>query len=103
MLEKQIEARLKKELEKRGALVFKFVSPGQAGVPDRLVVLPDGQCVFVELKQENGRLRKLQEWQIQRLRDSNARVAIVRGLQDVLLLVDALFPTHNMGGDDNAV
>jgi hypothetical protein len=34
----------------RGARTFKWVSPGQAGVPDRVVVWPGGRVSFVELK-----------------------------------------------------
>lgn len=40
MREKEIEAKLKKEVEKVGGLALKFISPGVAGVPDRIVLLP---------------------------------------------------------------
>ena len=92
MLEKRIEARLKTALQARGALVFKFVSPGQAGVPDRLAVLPDGRVVFIELKQAKGRLERLQRWQIERLARHNAMVYVVRGCEDVDALLRRLVP-----------
>ena len=41
-----------------GCLYYKFVSPGNAGVPDRLLVLPDGRVWFVELKDAAGRLSR---------------------------------------------
>ena len=47
MLEKELEKKFKYQIEKRGAMVLKFVSPGKAGVPDRLVLLPYGRAVFV--------------------------------------------------------
>mgnify|MGYP001603998362 CR=1 FL=1 len=50
MRESGIEKRLKKEIEKIGGKALKFVSPGVIGVPDRIVLLPHGKIIFVELK-----------------------------------------------------
>jgi len=60
MLEKQIEARLKREIKKAGGLALKFISPGTGGVPDRIVLLPGKEVVFVELKGPGKSLRPLQ-------------------------------------------
>ena len=43
MLEKRIETAFVKATHQRGGLCLKFVSPSMAGVPDRLVLLPDGK------------------------------------------------------------
>ena len=50
LLEKQIEARLRKRVNEMGGLFYKFVSPGNDGVPDRIAVLPGGRVWFIELK-----------------------------------------------------
>ena len=50
MRETAIEAYLRDEIKKLGGKAYKFVSPGNRGVPDRLVLLPGGQALFVELK-----------------------------------------------------
>jgi hypothetical protein len=50
MLEKRIEGALKTTVERYGAKVRKFVSSGWVGVPDRIVLIPGGRVVFVELK-----------------------------------------------------
>lgn len=52
MLERQIERQLKQRIETeiRGAMCLKFESPGFTGVPDRMILLPGGTVVFVELK-----------------------------------------------------
>ena len=50
MLEKQIENKLTLMVKKAGGIAVKFVSPSLAGIPDRLVLLPDGVIAFVELK-----------------------------------------------------
>ena len=60
MLESKIEKRLKRQVEKIGGLALKFTSPGMAGVPDRLVLLPKGRIAFVELKAPGKILRPLQ-------------------------------------------
>ncbi len=60
MLEKEIEKNLRIAVVKIGGLALKFVSPGMAGVPDRLVLLPTGRIFFVELKRPGGKMRALQ-------------------------------------------
>lgn len=60
MLERKVEARLKRKIESMGGLAVKFTSPGMAGVPDRLLLLPDGRAVFAEVKAPGKTLRPLQ-------------------------------------------
>lgn len=60
MLEKKIENRLKQSVKNMGGLALKFVSPGMAGVPDRIVLFPGGRIVFVELKAPGKKMRPLQ-------------------------------------------
>ena len=67
-LEKDIERRLRVLVERHDGLCLKWVCPGWAGVPDRIVLLPGGRVVFVELKQPNGRLGALQKWWRDQLR-----------------------------------
>jgi hypothetical protein len=50
--EKDTEAYLRDEVRKLGGKAYKFVSPGQAGVPDRICILPGGRVFFVETKSE---------------------------------------------------
>ncbi|OUN08363.1 hypothetical protein B5G43_03010 [Flavonifractor sp. An92] len=61
MLEKDIEARLKRGVEQAGGLCLKWVSPGCTGVMDRIVLLPGGKVIFVELKKPGGRLSPRQK------------------------------------------
>lgn len=60
MLEKQIERKLVAEAKRRGGAAIKFTSPGCAGVPDRLVVMPGGKMGFVEVKAPGESPRPLQ-------------------------------------------
>lgn len=67
-LEKDVERRLKKGVESLGGRCMKLVSQGNNGVPDRLVLLPDGRCIFVELKRPKyGKLSPVQVAQQNRL------------------------------------
>lgn len=80
MRESEIERILVEEVRKLGGRAYKWVSPGNAGVPDRIVFFPGGQQVFVELKTDRGQLTKLQQVQIKRLRDLGQPVYVVRGI-----------------------
>ncbi|MEJ9220674.1 VRR-NUC domain-containing protein [Paenibacillus glucanolyticus] len=61
MRESALERRLVREVEKIGGLAPKFVSPGNNGVNDRLVILNDGVTIYVEMKAPGKPLRPLQE------------------------------------------
>jgi hypothetical protein len=61
MLEKEIEKYLVWHVEMAGGIAYKFVSPSQRGVADRVVCLPNGDTWFVELKRPQGRLSELQK------------------------------------------
>lgn len=59
--EVNIEQYLIKEVKKLGGRIYKFVSPGNNGVPDRLILFPYGPVYFVECKRpKGGRVSKLQ-------------------------------------------
>lgn len=68
-LEKEIEAKLVKVVRNRGGLCLKWVCPGWAGVPDRMLLLPGGHIVFVELKRpKGGVVSSRQKWWASKLR-----------------------------------
>ena len=85
MIEKDIEKILVKEIKAAGGLAYKFISPGNDGVPDRIVILPGGDVLFVELKSDKGRLTKLQLRQIERIRETGAEVWVVQGLSGLAM------------------
>ena len=78
-MEKDIERWLGNQLKNLGCIYMKFVSPGNDGVPDRIIILPGGQIVFAELKDDGGRLRPNQRIQIDRMRKQGALVNVVTG------------------------
>ena len=60
MRESAIEKHLVKVVRESGGLAIKLVSPGWAGIPDRLILMPQGRLAFVELKAPGHSLRPLQ-------------------------------------------
>ena len=50
MRERDVERRLVTKMRAAGCRALKFVSPGFTGVPDRIILIPGGRVVFVELK-----------------------------------------------------
>lgn len=83
MLEKDIERKLVSEVKKMGGRAYKWVSPGNDGVPDRIVILPGMHPVFVELKTESGKLSALQRTQIRCLLDMGQDVRVLKGIREV--------------------
>ena len=58
--EKHVERKLVDMVCKAGGKALKFVSPGMNGVPDRIVLLPEGRMAFVEVKAPGRKMRPLQ-------------------------------------------
>ena len=80
MLEKEIEKILVSEVKKLGGWAYKWTSPGNDGVPDRIVIFPGRRPVFVELKTDRGRLTSLQHVQCKRLKELGQDVRVVYGI-----------------------
>lgn len=83
MLEREVEKKLVDGVRRMGGRAYKFVSPGNDGVPDRIVVLPDTAPMFVELKTESGKLSSLQKVQITRLEKLGQNVRVLYGAKGV--------------------
>lgn len=80
MSEKEIEKILRDEVRKLGGRSYKWVSPGNDGVPDRIVIFPGRPPVFVELKTERGHMSALQRLQGRRLQELGQDVRTVYGI-----------------------
>ena len=81
-LEREIEKYLGRELKAIGCLWYKWISPGARGVPDRILILPDGKVWFVELKTERGQLMPVQVVQLERLRTWGQKVFVLKGMNE---------------------
>ena len=100
MRERAIEEKLRVESQKRGGLSMKFVSPGLVGVPDRIVVLPQGRLGFVELKVPGEKPRKIQLSRMEQLRKLGFLVYVLDDKEKIGEILDDIQGTSlSRGGD----
>lgn len=81
MLEKDIESALCARVKSLGGLCEKFVSPGRRSVPDRIVTLPGGVIVFVEVKAPGKKPTDLQERDHVRRKALGCRVVVIDSME----------------------
>ena len=93
MREKDIEKKLALEAKKRGGLAVKFVSPGFDGMPDRIVLMPEGKMAFVEVKAPGKRPRPLQMARHKRLIELGFFVFILDDERQIGGIIDAIQAT----------
>ena len=77
MREKHTEQKLTADAKARGGLAVKFVSPGFDGMPDRLVLMPEGRTGFVEVKAPGKEPRPLQVRRHEMLRNLGFKVYVL--------------------------
>lgn len=78
MRESDVERIFVMRVRKLGGQTFKF-APVHAGNPDRIVLLPGGLIVFVELKAEGGKLDPAQQLWHRRAAALGTIVQVVTG------------------------
>ena len=82
MREKIIEEKLTKAVKQKGGVCWKFMSPGTAGVPDRIILMPKGHIAFVEVKTPGEKPRPLQLSRHRLLRRLGFQVYVLDALED---------------------
>lgn len=91
MRESKVEQELRKHVKDRGGLYKKFVSPGWAGAPDRILMPGRGQVYFVELKAPGKKLRPLQEKRGKELRAMGMDVRTIDSIDGVIEFVKEVY------------
>lgn len=87
--ERDIERKLKAEVEKKGGVCWKFIS-SVSGVPDRLCLFEGGVIVFVELKRHGAKPRPLQQRIIAKIRKLGFRVEVIDSEQGIQELINSV-------------
>lgn len=90
LLEKELEKKLVDKVKKIGGKAFKFVSPGNAGVPDRLVILPGNKIGFAEMKRPGGKTTKLQDKQINFIKSLKCFVMVIDNEEKIDRFIERL-------------
>ena len=75
--EKQIEKKFCDKVKSIGGMALKFMATACAGVPDRIVLLPNGKVYFVELKREGGRISAIQNIMFEKFQRLGSPVRII--------------------------
>ncbi|ARW39040.1 VRR-NUC domain-containing protein [Bacillus siamensis] len=91
MKESQLERILKREVERQGGKAMKFISPGLSGVPDRIVLLPGGKLVFVEMKAPGEKPRPLQLKRKKDLETMGFEVRVLDSIDSITAFVRGAF------------
>lgn len=94
MLESKVEQKFRLRVEKElGAKVLKLVSPGNSGVPDRIVLQAKGKIYFVELKQKGKKPRPLQKHVFRQFEELGFPVYVVDSQEAIAEFIDMVKAT----------
>ena len=89
-LESKVEAYLRVELHNIGLECMKYIPDHSVGMPDRMVVLPGRQVLWVEVKTDGGKLSEIQKYRHAWLRQAGHDVRVVWSKEQVDDLVREL-------------
>lgn len=81
-LESLLESFFVRRVRELGGICIK-ITPTQAGVPDRLVLLPNSKMYLVELKSDDGALSAIQKHQHSKINELGIHVYVLFGRTDV--------------------
>lgn len=93
MLEKDIERKLMMRVKGAGGLALKFISPNFVGVPDRIILMPNGKVAFAELKAKSKKPRPIQIRRIEQLRKLGFKVYVIDNTQMIGDVIDEIRAT----------
>jgi hypothetical protein len=86
--ETTIESKVVKKAKQLGFLTYKFVSPSNRGVPDRIFINPFGKIFFIEFKSEKGKLTKLQQKTIKDIGRFKVPVYVVSDVNHGIIILN---------------
>lgn len=93
MNEKTIEKKLTEAVRKMGGIAPKFVSPGLDGVPDRIILLPEGHIAFAETKAPGKKMRPLQVRRKEQMERLGFKVYCVDSIEQIGGILDEIRTT----------
>lgn len=88
MLERDIERIVTKHAIDYGFLSYKFTSPNNRGVPDRIFISPTGQVIFIEFKQKGKWLTKLQYFIFNKFESRGCKIHVVNDVLEGITILD---------------
>ncbi len=88
--EKEIEAKLIKEVKKRDGLAIKLSSSNYRGLPDRLILIACGKVGFVEVKRKGNKPTKMQLSRHRKLKSLGFMVFVLDEEEKIGVILDAI-------------
>ena len=88
--EKLIEKKLREQIRKMGGLALKLESQHFTGLPDRMILMPEGRIYFVETKSTGDKPRKRQLLVHQRLGDLGFSVDVIDDMEGLIKFLEDL-------------
>ena len=85
------------EARQCGGMALKFVSPSYSGMPDRLILLPDGKMAFVEVKAPGKKPRPLQVKRHEMLRKLGFQVFVLDDVEDITGMLKKIMKGDSAG------
>lgn len=94
MRERTVEAAIREKVNALGGLFLKWVCPGHAGVPDRIVLLPGGRILFLELKAPGKKPTTLQAKWLEWLRKLGFRAEWADNAEEAMAMIVKTTEVH---------
>ena len=69
-----------KELEAEGYYVIKLIKTNKNGIPDLLAIPPNCEVLFSEIKKDNGKVSRLQEYRLKELEKHGCKTEVYNGV-----------------------
>ncbi len=87
MKESILQGRIRAYLINDGWEVVKLILTSKPGIPD-LMCLKNGKIIFIEVKQPNGKLSKLQEYMINKLITIGFDTYVIRSVEQIKTIIN---------------
>lgn len=81
--EKKIEETLTKHVKSLGGMCLKLLPFQVKGLPDRMVLLPQGKVIFIELKSSIGKPSKVQEYMLLKIKNLGFETLIINSINQI--------------------
>ena len=93
MRERELEQQFRLHVKRAGGIALKLVCPGFAGMPDRLVLMPNGHIFLAEIKRPGERARPLQKERHRMLKELGFRVFVIDSPEKEKEAIDEIYST----------
>ena len=85
--ESTVQSSIQKWLKDNGWFTIKIIMASKNGIPD-LMAIKNGRTIFIEVKNEIGKLSKIQEYRIKEMQQHGAEVIVARSKEEIKPYLD---------------